>query len=175
MTFADLSSLLIISQVNQLDANKLTLGQEVVLNCPNSDDSDASAKINFIAPLATVKNNIKGFEVRGLIQKNGAGLKPGLSVRVRVPLEKAIDVVAVPLTAVFEQNNDKVAYVLEDGKTERREVTVGVIDNDLAEIRSGLQEGENVLLIEPVESVAPAEQSAPHHKAAKKAAAPKKS
>ena len=175
MTFADLSSLLIISQVNQLDANKLTLGQEVVLNCPNSDDSDASAKINFIAPLATVKNNIKGFEVRGLIQKNGAGLKPGLSVRVRVPLEKAIDVVAVPLTAVFEQNNDKVAYVLEDGKTERREVTVGVIDNDLAEIRSGLHEGEDVLLIEPVESVVPAEQSAPHHKGAKKAAAPKKS
>ena len=175
MGFADLSRLLINAHVNQLDAGKLSVGQLMVVHSPNSSDQDYQARIEFIAPLATVKNNIKGFEVRGLIQKNGAGLKPGLSVRVRVPLEKAIDVVAVPLTAVFEQNNDKVAYVLEDGKTERREVTVGVIDNDLAEIRSGLQEGEDVLLIEPVESVAPAEQSAPHHKGAKKAAAPKKS
>ena len=174
MTFADLSSLLIISQVNQLDANKLTLGQEVVLNCPNSENADASAKINFIAPLATVKNNIKGFEVRGMIEKNGAGLKPGLSVRVRVPLEKAIDVVAVPLTAVFEQKNQKVAYVLEYGKTERREVTVGVIDNDLAEIRSGVQEGENVVLVEPVAPINSSEQPVPHHKDAKKAT-PKKS
>lgn len=165
MTFADLSSLLIISQVNQLDANKLTLGQEVVLNCPSSKNADASAKINFIAPLATVKNNIKGFEVRGMIEKNGVGLKPGLSVRVRVPLEKAIDVVAVPLTAVFEQKNEKVAYVLEDGKTERREVTVGVIDNELAEIRSGLKEGEDVLLVEPVGLVYPVEKPTPHHKA----------
>jgi len=174
MTFADLSSLLIISQVNQLDANKLTLGQEVILNSPNSEDSDASAKINFIAPLATVKNNIKGFEVRGRIEKNGAGLKPGLSVRVRVPLGKAIGVVAVPLTAVFEQKNDKVAYVLEDGKSERREVTVGIIDNEFAEIRSGVQEGDDVLLVEPVESAAAVEQNAPPPNGSKKIA-PKKS
>jgi len=174
MTFADLSSLLIISQVNQLDASKLNIGQEVVLNCPSSENGDASAKINFIAPLATVKNNIKGFEVRGKIEKNGVGLKPGLSVRVRVPLAKAIDVVAVPLTAVFDQKNDKVAYVLEDGKSERREVKVGIIDNEFAEIRSGVQEGEDVLLVEPVGADNPAEQTVHQHKGSKKAA-PKKS
>ena len=149
MTFADLSSLLIISQVNQLDASKISLGQELILKSPDSDQATASAKIHFIAPLATVKNNIKGFEVRGLIDRNEAGLKPGVSVSVRLPLPKASDIVTVPLTAIFENRGLKVAYVLEGGNPVRREVTVGAIDANAAEIQSGIREGEDVLLVEP--------------------------
>ena len=152
MTFADLSSLLIISQVNQLDAPKLSLGQELILQSPDSEKSTASAKVFFIAPLASVKNNIKGFEVRGIIDSNEAGLKPGVSVSVRLTLPKASGGVAVPLTAIFENQGRKVAYVLEDGKPVRREVTVGVIDANNAEIQSGIREGEDVLLVEPPET-----------------------
>ena len=152
MTFADLSSLLIISQVNQLDAPKLSLGQALILQSPDSEKSTASAKVYFIAPLASVKNNIKGFEVRGLIDSNEAGLKPGVSVSVRLALPKASGVVAVPLTAIFENAGKKVAYVLEEGKPVRREVTVGAIDANDAEIQSGIREGEDVLLVEPPET-----------------------
>ena len=151
MIFADLSSLLIISQVNQLDASKLSLGQQLTLKSPDSGESAASAKVYFIAPLASVKNNIKGFEIRGLIDSNEAGLKPGVSVSVRLALPKAAGVVAVPLTAIFENQGRKVAYVLEDGKPVRREVTVGAIDANDAEIQSGIREGEDVLLVEPPE------------------------
>ncbi len=149
MTFADLSSLLIISQVNQLDAPKLSLGQELILQSPNSEESTASAKVFFIAPLASVKNNIKGFEVRGLIERNEAGLKPGVSVSVRLPLPKASGIVAVPIIAIFESQGRKVSYVLEGGDPVPREVTVGAIDANDAEIQSGIREGEDVLLVEP--------------------------
>ena len=149
MTFADLSSLLLITHVNQLDANKISFGREMVLKSPASGGGTASAEINFIAPLATIKNNIKGFEVRGIINRNEAGLKPGVSVSVRIPLDKASNVVAVPITAVFEQEGAKVVYVLKDGKPERRKVKVGVIDSSLAEIQSGINEGEEVLLVAP--------------------------
>jgi macrolide-specific efflux system membrane fusion protein len=98
-----------------------------------------------------VKNNIKGFEVRGIIDHNDAQLKPGVSVSVRLALPKADGVVAVPLTAVFEHKGRKVAYVLENGIPVRREVTVGAIDVDAAEIQSGIREGEDVLLVEPPE------------------------
>ena len=149
MTFADLSSLLIISQVNQLDASKVSLGQALILQSPDSSQSTASAKVHFIAPLASVKNNIKGFEVRGLIDSNEAELKPGVSVSVRLALPKASGVVAVPLTAIFENAGKKVAYVLEEGKPVRRAVTVGTIDANDAEIQSGIRDGEDILLVEP--------------------------
>lgn len=149
MTFADLSSLLIISQVNQLDAPKVTLGQELILQAPDSEEATATATVRFIAPLASVKNNIKGFEVRGLIENNAAGLKPGVSVTVRLALPKATSVVSVPITAVFENHGQKVAYVMEEGTPERREISVGEIDSQDVEIRSGIHEGEDVLLVEP--------------------------
>lgn len=150
MIFADLSSLLVISQVNQLDAPKLSLGQELILKSPDSNEATASAKIYFIAPLANVKNNIKGFEIRGLINRNDAGLKPGVSVSVRLALPKA-NGIAVPIGAIFESDGHKVAYVLEGTKPIRREVTVGAIDSTQAEIQSGISEGEDVLLVEPPE------------------------
>jgi hypothetical protein len=132
--------------VNQLDAAKISLGQELLLKSPDSDEATATAKIQFIAPLATVKNNIKGFEIRGLIDKNEAGLKPGVSVSVRLGLAKASDVVAVPVTAVFENGGNKVAYVLEESGPVMREVVVGAIDTDQAEIQSGISEGKRCCL-----------------------------
>jgi hypothetical protein len=73
-------------------------------------------------------------------------------VSVRIPLDKASNVVAVPITAVFEQEGAKVVYVLKDGKPERRKVKVGVIDSSLAEIQSGINEGEEVLLVAPLDA-----------------------
>jgi multidrug efflux pump subunit AcrA (membrane-fusion protein) len=74
-----------------------------------------------------------------------------VSVSVRLALPKAPGVVAVPLTAIFENQGRKVAYVLEEGNPVRREVTVGAIDANDAEIQSGIREGEDVLLVEPPE------------------------
>ncbi|MFY8268152.1 MAG: hypothetical protein ACOVLK_02035, partial [Terrimicrobiaceae bacterium] len=105
-----------------------------------------------IAPLATIKNNIKGFEVAGEIDGNQHTLKPGVSVSMNVPLGKVENVVAVPITAVFDDDGTKVAYVAGEGKPERREVVVGLGDSALVEIRSGIAEGETVFTVEPAES-----------------------
>lgn len=151
MTFADLSRLLIISQVNQLDASKLSLGQKLILQSPDSENATATASVLFIAPLASVKNNIKGFEVRGVIEGNEGALKPGVSVTVRLTLPKIAQVVTVPLTAVFETKGKKTVYVMKDGNPRKLEVTVGAIDATHAEIKSGLGPDEDVLLVEPAE------------------------
>jgi hypothetical protein len=47
------------------------------------------------------------------------------------------------------EGNRKVVYVRTGESTERREVKVGVTNFDYAEIKSGLQEGESILLVEP--------------------------
>ncbi|PAZ00062.1 MAG: hypothetical protein CAK90_07285 [Spartobacteria bacterium AMD-G4] len=154
MTYADLSRLLIISQVNQLDAAKLSLGQDLTIQSPDSDKATATAKVLFIAPLASVKNNIKGFEVRGVIDRNDGALKPGVSVTVRLALPKITGVVTVPLTAIFEGKGKKAVYLLKDGKPQKCEVIVGAIDSTHAEIKSGIGENEDVLLVEPSETSA---------------------
>jgi RND family efflux transporter MFP subunit len=149
MNFADLSRLLINSHVNQVDAAKLKKGQEIVVNISGSGEETLRARIEFIAPVATVRNNIKGFQVQALIKDNDGRLKPGMSVSMTVPVAKATGAVSVPVSAIFREEKSQVVYVRKGGQTERRSVQVGITDLGYAEILSGLDEGEEILLFAP--------------------------
>lgn len=149
MTFADLARLLILTHVNQMDVAKLAPGQVVDVNMQGDDANTVNAKIEFVAPLATVKNNIKGFEVQALIQDTSGLLKPGMSVSMTASVGNAKHAISVPVTAVFKQDNERVVYVRKGETTERRKVKVGLTNMSFAEIVGGLQEGEEILLVEP--------------------------
>lgn len=149
LLFADLTRLLIYAHVNQLDAGRLTVGQAMSIRFGDDGAADATARIEFIAPVATVKNNIKGFEIQALIEKNERALKPGMSVSMDVPIGHAEQVVTVPVSAVFKEKDDQVVYVRKGGEIQRRKVAVGLTDLSRAEIKSGLEEGEEILLVEP--------------------------
>jgi RND family efflux transporter MFP subunit len=149
MNFADLSRLLINAHVNQVDAANLKVGQEISVNVSGSGERPLPALVEFIAPVATVKNNIKGFQVQALLTKNDGRLKPGMSVSMDVPVASAPSVVSVPVAAIFQEDEGPVVYVRKGGQTERRRVEVGITDLGFAEIRSGLNEGEQILLFQP--------------------------
>jgi len=149
-TLADISSLIVDAHVNQLDIAKVKLGDRVEVIGGADDSIRSTAKINFIAPLATTKNNVKGFTVQAVLGGDTSALRPGMTVAIRLPLAAATDAVSVPLGAVFESRRGRVVYVPRpDGSAEARPVEVGATDLFHAEIRSGLQEGESVLLQRP--------------------------
>ncbi|MFA7233085.1 MAG: efflux RND transporter periplasmic adaptor subunit [Terrimicrobiaceae bacterium] len=148
MLFADLSRLLINAHVNQMDAGRLSVGQEMTIRF-SDDEAEIKAAIEFIAPIATVKNNIKGFEVQAVIQENQGRLKPGMSVSMEVPVGHAGQVVTVPVAAVFKEKDQRVVYVRKGAAVQRRVVSVGLTDMSRAEIKSGIEEGEEILLVDP--------------------------
>lgn len=149
LLFADLSRLLINAHVNQMDAGRLTVGQEMTIRFSDDEADKIKANIEFIAPIATVKNNIKGFEVQAVIQDNQNRLKPGMSVSMDVPVGHADKVITVPVAAVFKDKDQKVVYVRKGAEVQRRVVSVGLTDMSRAEIKSGLDEGEEILLVDP--------------------------
>ncbi len=152
MTFADLTRLLIDTHVNQMDVAKVKSKQEVEIEMQGADSRTIQARVEFVAPLATVKNNIKGFQVQALILDNEGRLKPGMSVSMTVPIGAAKSAVSVPIAAVFSEDDENVVYVKssKEGQiADRRKVTVGLSNLSFAEITSGLEEGEEILLVNP--------------------------
>ncbi len=151
MTFADLTRLLIDAHVNQMDISKVVAAQKVLVSMQGDDAEPVHANVEFIAPLATVKNNIKGFQVQALITDNNGRLKPGMSVSMTLPVGAVRRAVSVPVAAVFHEDGEHVVYVRTgNGKVpDRRKVSVGLSDLSYAEIKSGLSEGEEILLVEP--------------------------
>ena len=150
MTIANLEKLLVETHVNQVDVARLEAGKSVKLHAESIKDLELEARIFFIAPIATVKNNVKGFQVQALIEKPNARLRPGMTVSMTVPVASADDALSVPISAVFKgDGGKKVVYVKTGENSEKREVKIGVTNIDYAQILNGLKEGEEILLTEP--------------------------
>jgi RND family efflux transporter MFP subunit len=150
MTLANLSKLLVVTHINQVDVAKIELNQDVKLRAESLRDLELDASISFIAPVATVKNNVKGFQVEALIEKPNTRLRPGMTVNISIPIATATDAISVPISAVFKgEGKKKVIYVRNGETMEQREVKIGVTNTDHAQIIKGLQEGEEVMLVEP--------------------------
>ena len=60
-------------------------------------------------------------------------------------IEEALDVIAIPATAVTYLGGQYIVLVIEDGIRVRRDVEVGMTDRQLVEITSGLEPGEVIV------------------------------
>ena len=150
MTIANLSKLLVEMQINQVDYRALSPNQTVKLRAESLKDIEMEARISFISPVAVAKNSVKGFQVKALIDKPNERLRPGMTVNIVIPTGSANDAVSVPITAVFKgEGRNKVVYVRKGDGTEKRQVKIGVTNTDFAQVISGVNEGEEILLVEP--------------------------
>jgi len=74
-------------------------------------------------------------------------LLPGLYAEATITLEKKDDAVAVPLQAVDQDNNQTTVDVVDpSGRIEIRQIVLGIQTATDAEVLSGLQEGEPVVV-----------------------------
>ena len=150
MSIANLSKLIVETHVNQVDVSKLSVRQQVKLLAEALKEEEMQAELIFIAPVATIRNGIKGFTVRAAIRQVTTRMRPGMTVQMTIPIAHAGDAVSVPISAVFKgKGNSRVVYVRKGMKTERRPVKVGVSNTESAQILQGVQLGEEILLTEP--------------------------
>jgi len=152
MTFADLKELVIRSHISQVDITQISVGQLAEIGVDSLTGTPMAGKVMLIAPIATVKNGIKGFSVDVLITQGDARIRPGMNANLRFPVAAAPGTLAVPVSAVFTEGKEKVVYIRTAANAERRVVTVGATDYNFCEIKDGLREGEVVLLEKPAKS-----------------------
>jgi RND family efflux transporter MFP subunit len=149
MTFADLNEMIIRAHITQVDVTKIQLDQKVDITVDSIPGVTLAGKVVLIAPIAVVKNNIKGFSVDVLITRGDARVRPGMNANLRFPVAHVEGALSVPITAVFAEGKEKVVYVKTARSAERRVISIGVSDYSYCEIVNGLREGETVLLERP--------------------------
>ncbi|MGF1655844.1 MAG: efflux RND transporter periplasmic adaptor subunit [Verrucomicrobiales bacterium] len=151
LRMADLTNLIVRSHINQVDVALIGPGKHVKLMLPALPGIEMTGQITFIAPIATVQNNIKGFAMETALLDPHERLRPGMTVDMEIVVEEAQEAVSIPIAAVFRNlSNSKVVFVQqEDGGFEERQVETGVSDLFHVEITSGLEDGEVVSLINP--------------------------
>jgi membrane fusion protein (multidrug efflux system) len=72
-------------------------------------------------------------------------LRPGMFGRIEVVYDQRTDALTVPRIALLEDEGEPAVYVVEGKTAKRKTVQLGYTNGEIAEIRSGLKEGDRVV------------------------------
>ncbi len=149
-TLPDLSSMLSITYVNEIDISKVKKGQKVILGIDAIPEKRLEGEVVSVANIGQPmpKSDAKVFEVKIRVFGNVDDLKPSMTTSNTIQTATFKDTLFIPAEAIFE--NDSLQYVyLETSKVVKQIVDLGNQNDNHILINGGLSEGDKVLLTEP--------------------------
>ncbi len=114
-TVADLKSLIIRVNLNEVDIAKVDVGQPVRVTLDAYPQKVFTGKVGFVSPAAELVEKIKVFKVEVTLDELGEHFKTGMSANVEILGEKRDKAVSIPLEALQRREGDTVAYRLKSG------------------------------------------------------------
>lgn len=153
ITIPDASKMKVEIKIHETWIDKIELNQPAKITIAAFPDETFTGKVLKKAPLADPQNflspDLKVYVTDVSIDGTHNFLKTGMTGKVEVVIDELHDVLYVPIQSVVTVEEMKVCYVMASSRVERREVETGLFDDDFVEIKSGLTEGEKVLLNPP--------------------------
>jgi len=113
--------------------------------------------VSRIAPLPDPQSmwmnpDLKVYKTDIYLEGEDPSLRNGMSCKAEIIVEQYQDVVYIPVQAVLRVGGKPTVYVVKDGNLEERKVEIGMDNNSMVKITSGLNEGEVVLLTPPLKA-----------------------
>lgn len=143
---ADESTLYVEAIIDEVDAGKLLLGQDVKLTFDAFKDKRFTGKITEISPLVTTtKEQNRTVEIKVEINTTQDGIKIGMSTDVEVITGKVKNVPYIPTNAIIEKIEGQFVFVAEKEITRERRIKTGLSNWDTTEIVEGVKEGDEVI------------------------------
>jgi len=172
LTIIDSTSIKVKVAVDEMDINKIILGQKAQIKFDAISDITYEGSVESIAQTGTSNNNVTTYDVVVSVD-NPSNIKVGMNANVTIVIDSKDDALAVPTDALVDK--DGINYVMvsssgsESSKTSNTaksgapsrnsgtssgggklvEVTVGLKNENYVEILTGLTDGEKVLITLP--------------------------
>lgn len=146
----DPSDLEIIIDLLSTDAPKIAIGSPVIISHWGGEE-DIAGTVRRIDPTAFRKTSSLGIEeqrVNAIIDISDIPPALGHGYRVvgNIVIWSEEDVLQIPIGALFRSGGDWATFVLEDGRARLQRLTLGRMNAQTAQIQSGLEAGDFVIL-----------------------------
>jgi multidrug efflux pump subunit AcrA (membrane-fusion protein) len=153
ITIPDASKMKVEIKIHENWIDKIKLGQKARISIAAFSDETFVGKVLKKAPLAEPQRfmnaDLKVYPTDVSIDGTHDSIKTGMSGKVEILIDELNDVLYVPIQSVVTVDEKELCYVKVGGRTEKREVVTGLFNDDFVEIKSGLTQGEKVLLNPP--------------------------
>ena len=144
LSIIDVDTLRATIDIYERDLSLVSVGQDVVLMTAAYPNKKFNGKVVYVSP--QVDEHTQAIKVRVDIDNPDHLLRLGMFVSGELIYASGKKVLAVPLTAVQQLNEEDVVFMAEEGNNLKlREVVLGRTVNDYVEIKEGLSEGEFVV------------------------------
>jgi membrane fusion protein (multidrug efflux system) len=143
-TISNTGTLVAYLKIPQTELGKISAGQKANLRVDSMPGEVYEANIARISPTIDARNGT--FRATAYIDNSGRDLAPGMFGRFIISYEKHADALLVPKSAVVQEDNENVIYVVEDGAAVRRHVETGIESGTMIEILGGLAAADQVVV-----------------------------
>ncbi|MGE0116650.1 MAG: macrolide transporter subunit MacA [Dongiaceae bacterium] len=147
---ADLQTMTVKAQVAEADVVRIKTGMPVYFTTLGLPDRRWQATVRQVLPTPEIVNDVVLYNVLIDVGNDDGVLMTDMTAQVFFVLGRAADVPLVPVAALGSRRADSAdeyqVRVLEDGRMNRRVVKVGLTDRASAEVVSGLEVGDRVIL-----------------------------
>ncbi len=147
LVLADTTQLQVKVLVAEVDMAKIKVNETAQMTLDALPGATYNAKVIQVGPVGTVTQGVVNYPVTVAVTGNdGSEVKPGMTANLAIVVDQRQNVLLLPNRAIHTQGNLKVVTVLYKGQQITTPVQLGLENDTNAEITSGLQEGDVVLL-----------------------------
>ncbi len=147
----DTSQIKFQGTVDEIDIMKIKTGQKAAISVDAIPNKTFTGKVSFISPFgAADTSNVIKFNVTILLEPTDVDLKGGLTATADIGISTVENALIVPLSAVTTTGTSSTVTVAagDKGKTEKRQVILGIQNQQYVQILKGLTESDQVIIID---------------------------
>ncbi len=143
-TIVQTSTLRVKINVPEQEIGKVATGQGVSLQTSAYPDRNFAGTVARISP--SVSTTARTLIVEAEVQNTEGLLKPGQFATVRITQPKPDSAVMIPVAAVKTVGDTNSVFVVKDGVAREHFVQLGLLENDMIQVKQGVVEGDMVAI-----------------------------
>lgn len=145
LQLGDMSRVWVVCQVDETDIGHVRVGQKTTVRVDAYPDRPQQGTVIRIDPQAKLEQNVTTIPVTVELRRPDSRFKPGMNSECEFVIAEAKDVLTVPSEALKGADGDFTVDILKDGKPVAVKVETGLVGDDLAEVKKGLRNGQEVI------------------------------
>jgi len=146
VVIADLTSLQIIAEVDEIDVAEVAPGQKVTIRLDAYPGQTLPGTIGSLAPAASPQRGSTVYEAVVEFDAEGLALRLGMGANLRIITLEKEGVLLVPNRAIQPIGRRRVVKVVDGRSVREVEVITGLSNESETEIVEGLAEGQKILI-----------------------------
>lgn len=150
-TLPDLSIMESLTYINEVDIQKIRVGQPVEVSLDADPDKRLTGRVSHVANIGEQRPNSdsKVFEVKIEITKSDTTLRPSMTTSNIIEIASLDSVLSIPLECIHSDDSLAVVFIKSGSSMIQQEIKKGRVNDNAAVIDRGVSPSDKILISAP--------------------------